>query len=118
MQYLEYVLGSQSVKYSHSLQPVFIPQIKHFNSVITESCFISSKAVSMIFCAIGLEVCTSLPIFLPQDKCLAAFADLDHKAFPGNTSLPHSLHLALKVIEISNQSVTVIFLLKVAIEND
>jgi hypothetical protein len=35
--------------------------------------------------------------FLSQDKCLAAFTDLDHNAFPGNTSLPHSLHLALKV---------------------
>jgi hypothetical protein len=36
--------------------------------------------------------------------------DLDQRAFPGNTSLPHSLHLALKVIEISNQSVIAIII--------
>ena len=59
----------------------------------------------MVFCAIGLEVFTWLPIFSSQDKCLAAFADLDQRAFPGNTSLLHSLHLALNVIVISNQSV-------------
>ena len=44
---------------------------------------------------------------LVQDKCFAAFAELDQNAFPGNTSLSHSLHLALKVIVISNQSVIV-----------
>jgi hypothetical protein len=110
IQYLETILCSQSVKYSHSLQPVFIPHTKHFNSVTSEFRFISSKAVSMIFCSIGLEVFIWLPIFLLQDKCLAVFADLDQKAFPGNTSLPHSLHLALKVIVISSQSVIVIIL--------
>jgi hypothetical protein len=104
-QYFEVILCSQLVNYSHSLQPVLFPQTKHFNSVIG-TLLTNSTGILTVSWANTLGALIVLS-FLVHDKCLAAFADVDQKAFPGNTYLPHSLHLALKVIVISNQSVII-----------
>ena len=107
IQYLATILGSQFLKYSHSLQPVFLPQIKHFNSMV-ENCFASVLSSGILTASATLPLTGIVVVWTVASlhvKCIAAFAELDQQAIPGEMSLPHSMHLLLKVIRIWIQSV-------------